>query len=125
MNTYAVIESGKVVNIIVMDDTSNISENTIHVDCNVGIGWTYVDGEFQPPEQQELTHGELVAMADQQKASLRMTADSEIIWRQDAVDAGMATTEEAASLAAWKKYRVLLMRVDVSLAPDIAWPDMP
>ena len=25
-------------------------------------------------------------------------------------------------MAEWKKYRVLLMRVDISKAPDIAWP---
>ena len=26
---------------------------------------------------------------------------------------------------AWRKYRVLLTRVDTSLAPDINWPDPP
>ncbi|MEH5802203.1 tail fiber assembly protein, partial [Escherichia coli] len=25
----------------------------------------------------------------------------------------------------WKKYRVLLNRVDTSVAPDIVWPDEP
>ncbi|EFC5427862.1 tail fiber assembly protein, partial [Escherichia coli] len=28
-------------------------------------------------------------------------------------------------LAAWKKYRVLLNRVDTSLAPEIEWPQQP
>ncbi|MEH4973303.1 tail fiber assembly protein, partial [Escherichia coli] len=28
-------------------------------------------------------------------------------------------------LEAWKKYRVLLNRVDTSVAPDIVWPDEP
>ncbi|KAE9723498.1 hypothetical protein GP711_26185 [Escherichia coli] len=28
-------------------------------------------------------------------------------------------------MAEWKKYRVLLMRVDISKAPDIAWPVQP
>ncbi|AWL54250.1 tail fiber assembly protein [Klebsiella pneumoniae] len=46
-------------------------------------------------------------------------------WRQDAVDAGIATTEEAAALSEWKKYRVLLMRIDTSKAPDIEWPTPP
>ncbi|MCW6599421.1 tail fiber assembly protein, partial [Yersinia ruckeri] len=49
----------------------------------------------------------------------------EIAWRQDAVDTGIATKEEAASLAEWKKYRILLMRVDTSTAPDIEWPLKP
>ncbi|HAL6907736.1 TPA: tail fiber assembly protein, partial [Escherichia coli] len=26
---------------------------------------------------------------------------------------------------AWKKYRVLLNRVDTSTAPDIEWPEIP
>ncbi|HDD9578086.1 tail fiber assembly protein [Escherichia coli] len=37
----------------------------------------------------------------------------------------MATEEEAAALIEWKKYRVLLMRVDTSKAPDILWPPQP
>ncbi|MXE05188.1 tail fiber assembly protein, partial [Escherichia coli] len=28
-------------------------------------------------------------------------------------------------LAAWKKYRVLLNRIDTSTAPDIVWPQQP
>lgn len=30
-----------------------------------------------------------------------------------------------ASLAAWKKYRVALNRLDLSAAPDITWPEKP
>ncbi|HAE7767435.1 TPA_asm: tail fiber assembly protein, partial [Salmonella enterica subsp. houtenae serovar 45:g,z51:-] len=41
---------------------------------------------------------------------------------QDAVDAGIATDEETAALADWKKYRVLLMRVDTA-KPE--WPTLP
>ncbi|AVE96924.1 TPA: tail fiber assembly protein [Escherichia coli] len=33
----------------------------------------------------------------------------------------IATEEEKALLAAWKTYRVLLNRVDTSVAPDIEW----
>ncbi|MBB6978676.1 tail fiber assembly protein, partial [Escherichia coli] len=29
------------------------------------------------------------------------------------------------TLTQWKKYRVLLMRVDTSTAPDIEWPTPP
>ncbi|MGS4350673.1 tail fiber assembly protein [Enterobacter roggenkampii] len=66
-----------------------------------------------------------VAQAQQVKNSLRLTADAEISWRQDAVDAGMATDEETAALTEWKKYRVLLMRIDTSKAPDIDWSTQP
>lgn len=71
-----------------------------------------------PPRTAE----ELIAMAELERSSLRATADAEIVWRQDAVDAGIATDEETAALSEWKKYRILLMRVDTS---DPQWPEMP
>lgn len=67
-------------------------------------------------------HAAGVVQATQQKNTLRAAADSEITWRQDAVDADIATEQEVSELAAWKKYRVLLMRVDTA-AP--AWPTAP
>jgi hypothetical protein len=44
---------------------------------------------------------------------------------QDAVELDMATDEEKSRYDAWRKYRVLLTRVDTSLAPDINWPEPP
>lgn len=70
-------------------------------------------------------HAADVAAAEQKKNTLRAAADAEISWLQDAVDAGIASDEETALLAEWKKYRVLLMRVDTSKAPDIEWPKPP
>ncbi|HAT2287168.1 TPA: tail fiber assembly protein [Citrobacter freundii] len=73
--------------------------------------------DISPPTQEELTaESELI------KNSLRMTADAEIAWRQDAVDAGIAMDEETVALAEWKKYRVLLMRVDTA---NPVWPTLP
>ena len=63
-----------------------------------------------------------VAAAETQKAQLRGAADSEIAWRQDAVNSGIATDEEATALAEWIKYRVLLMRVDTTKP---VWPTPP
>ena len=71
------------------------------------------------------TASELIAAASREKVSLRATADYETEWRQDAVDTGIATAGETAALAEWKRYRVLLMRVDTSKAPDIDWPTPP
>ncbi|HAW1857230.1 TPA: tail fiber assembly protein [Escherichia coli] len=70
----------------------------------------------------EAQHAADVAAAEQKKSQLRSVADAEIGWRQDAVDAGIATEEESAALLEWKKYRVLLMRVDTA-APE--WPTPP
>ncbi|EIH6329739.1 tail fiber assembly protein [Escherichia coli] len=55
-------------------------------------------------------------------SSLRAIADAEIAWRQDAVDVGIAKDEETVALAEWKKYRVLLMRVDTAKP---VWPTHP
>lgn len=67
----------------------------------------------------------LISAAEVVKSQLRTAADSEISWRQDAVDLGEATDAESSGLTAWKKYRVLLMRVDTSTAPNITWPEKP
>ncbi|OTA14479.1 tail assembly chaperone [Xenorhabdus vietnamensis] len=44
---------------------------------------------------------------------------------QDAVNLNIATDAEKSALTVWRKYRVLLSRVDCSTAPDIAWPAQP
>ena len=67
------------------------------------------------------TKKELIAIAEVKKSQLREKADSEISWRQDAVDADIATYEEATTLTQWKKYRVLLMRVDTSTATEMSF----
>jgi len=56
------------------------------------------------------------------KLRLRSVADSEIEWRQDAADTGIATEKESAELIEWKKYRVMLMRVDTATP---IWPVTP
>lgn len=70
-----------------------------------------------PPSQ-----AELIEQAEANKLQLRSIADAEIAWRQDAVDADIATTEEIAALSEWKKYRVMLMRVDTAKP---LWPIPP
>ena len=92
---------------------------------------------FAPPEGKQLsssqnmpvwidippaTREELIADAEREKLRLKAVADDEISWRQDAVDAGIATAEETAALSEWKKYRVMLMRVDTAKP---VWPTPP
>ncbi|WP_140182268.1 tail fiber assembly protein [Providencia stuartii] len=67
----------------------------------------------------------LVAEANNEKAQRLDEANSTIMYLQEAVDVGLATEEEATALQEWKKYRVLLNRVDTSTAPDIEWPQKP
>ncbi|RAU45270.1 tail fiber assembly protein [Pseudocitrobacter sp. RIT415] len=68
------------------------------------------------------TQDEIIAANEDKRSALRAIADSEIAWRQDSVDAGISTEEETAALTEWKKYRVLLMRVDTT---DPEWPSTP
>ncbi|MBC1164004.1 tail fiber assembly protein, partial [Escherichia coli] len=63
--------------------------------------------------------------AEETKNSLMQVASEHISPLQDAADLEIATEEETSLLAAWKKYRVLLNRVDTSLAPEIEWPQQP
>ena len=64
-------------------------------------------------------------MAEATKARLMQTANAALIPLQDAADLGMATGAETLALTAWKKYRVLLSRVDVSAGAAIIWPEVP
>lgn len=60
-----------------------------------------------------------------EKAQRLQRATDTINLLQDAVDLDMATDKEKMQLTEWRKYRVLLTRVDSSTAPDIEWPDKP
>lgn len=60
--------------------------------------------------------------AETTKNNLMQLANDNITPLQDAVDLDMATDEEKENLLAWKKYRVLIMRVDTS-SPE--WPTPP
>ncbi|HAG0976432.1 TPA: tail fiber assembly protein [Salmonella enterica] len=60
--------------------------------------------------------------AEETKKQLLQLATDKIAPLQDAVDLGLATDEEKNQLAEWKKYRVLVNRVDTS---SPIWPEIP
>lgn len=68
------------------------------------------------------TFAELLASAEARKSDLMQAAADTIAPLQDAVDLGMETDAEAARLLAWKTYRVMLNRVDLS---NPVWPEVP
>ncbi len=80
-----------------------------------------VDAITNPP----VSHEQLVAAAEEKKQYLITEAATTITPLQDAVDLGMATPEEEALLKEWKKYRVMLNRVDTSPRADAVWPMPP
>ncbi|MCM7766228.1 tail fiber assembly protein [Enterobacter bugandensis] len=61
------------------------------------------------------------AEAQRKKLELMTQANNFIAMLQDAVELNMATDEETANLLEWKKYRVLLSRVDVKKP---VWPPL-
>lgn len=76
-------------------------------------------------EQPLLTADELISHAEYKRSRLRTEADTIIQPLQDANDLGIATDDEASQLIAWKKYRVMLMRVNTKDPGNIKWPPLP
>lgn len=69
-------------------------------------------------------HAADVAAAETQKKQMINQVSADISILQDAVTLNMATDAEKSRLNSMQTYRVLLNRVDTSLAPDISWPVM-
>ncbi|MBT1869324.1 tail fiber assembly protein [Enterobacter mori] len=63
--------------------------------------------------------------AELKKAELLIMAGAIISPLQDAVELGIADNEESNLYDAWRKYRVLLNRVDPLLVPNLDWPEQP
>lgn len=76
-------------------------------------------------EQPLPTADELIRQAEDKRSRLRAEADMAIQPLQDGKDLGMTTDEEASQLIAWKKYRVMLMRVNTGDPENIMWPEQP
>ncbi|AKH62293.1 MULTISPECIES: tail fiber assembly protein [Photorhabdus] len=72
-----------------------------------------------------LTTEQLISIAEIQRAQFLSLANEKITPLSDAVELDIATDEEALLLKEWKKYRVMLNRVDTSKAPEIDWPISP
>ncbi|ELL0553031.1 tail fiber assembly protein [Salmonella enterica] len=86
------------------------------------------DGEYQKWDGKAWVKDEAAETAaqlreaEETKKRLLQTASEKIAPLQDAVDLEIATDDEKAQLDKWKKYRVLVNRVD-TINPD--WPDKP
>ncbi|MDC9598995.1 tail fiber assembly protein [Xenorhabdus anantnagensis] len=76
--------------------------------------------DIPPPTQEELCQH-----AEVKKIKLMEYAKDIISPLQDAVDLGINTNAEKSALIEWRKYRVILNRIDCNVAPDIEWPVQP
>lgn len=109
-----------------------IPGSVVHISDDEGkrILDSQINGRIQPGDDgfpvlvpyPELTKDERQERAEQQRQVLKSIADTEISWRQYAVERGKATEEEAAALIAWQDYRLDLLRIDTA-KPD--WPTPP
>lgn len=76
-------------------------------------------------EQPLPTADELISQAEDKRSRLRAEADAAIQPLQDANDLGIGTDDELSQLVAWKKYRVMLMRINTKDVENIIWPEQP
>ncbi|MGU5731490.1 tail fiber assembly protein [Aeromonas jandaei] len=65
-----------------------------------------------------------IAIATETRNSLLAIANQKIAVLADAVELGMATDEEQEAYTAWRRYRVELTRLDLTVSP-IKWPEQP
>ena len=66
-----------------------------------------------------------INQASTKKNQLLAEATTQISYLQDAVDSQIASEQEAQLLVEWKKYRVLVNRINIEQAPNIEWPENP
>ncbi|MFT4118678.1 tail fiber assembly protein [Bradyrhizobium sp.] len=143
MKTYARIENGIVAEIILPAEDESGAEIDISVRYtpefvaelvevteatgSAAQGQVYADGKFADPVIEPPSNEELSAAALAHRDSLLRIAALRIAPLQDADDLGISTTEEQASLTAWKKYRVALNRIEqqAGYPASITWPDEP
>jgi hypothetical protein len=71
------------------------------------------------------TADKLISQAEDKRSRLRAEADTIIQPLQDASDLEIASEDESRQLIAWKRYRVMLMRVSTQNVEKIIWPDQP
>ncbi|WP_312630942.1 tail fiber assembly protein [Pantoea piersonii] len=137
MGNWALIKDGVVINTILWDGQElspmAIDEGVLAIELKedqaVSTGYSYGEGSFTPPQptEEELQAQKQLMILNNtgKKESLMELAGNKIGVLQDAVDLEMATDEESAELPLWKKFRVLVSRIDANVSTEITWPDLP
>lgn len=131
MANYAIVENGVVVNIVIWDGVAEWSPNTgqtaveIKDGDEVGIGYSFIDGEFVAPVLPVPTHEELVTEAERKKSQILLTINEITQTWQTQLALGIITDEDKATLTLWMKYAQEVQAIDTSAAPDITWPTAP
>lgn len=139
IKTYALVKDGIVINTILWDNedqsdfdygkSSGVEAVEVAEGTAVDIGYLYSKGKLSAPPLTDEQKAEIESRQIASNLSLKEFLLSEATQRrdilQDAVDLDEATDEETTALPFWKKYRVLLSRVDANTADTITWPSKP
>lgn len=145
---YALVQDGKVVNVVLWDGTPYTpavppDENgeggspatgwappdgttaiSLPENSEAGIGWSYDGSQFIAPPVPQPSPAEIVSTNTSMRDALLSGAALSIAPLQDAVDLDEATDAETALLKLWKQYRVAVNRVDLT-QPTPVWPTAP
>lgn len=129
MKTYARIENQCVAEIVALNVKPEklYHPSLVWVDITAlpeqpDVNYRYSDCVFSAPATEAKN---VVLIASSRLAAEMDEANRTIAPLQDAVDISIATDEEVARLAEWKRYRVELSRIDTSKAQDVLWPARP
>lgn len=137
MKTFALIKDETVVNIILWAGPEmtpvDFGEGVTFTEINDKdgrmpmIGCIFKDGGFISPEKDDVCRAYIdkVDADTKQKNLLLNEATQKITMLQDAIDLGVATSEESDLLIKMKKYRLMLNSTNVEVDGDINWPVMP
>ncbi|MDE9552544.1 tail fiber assembly protein [Xenorhabdus bovienii] len=110
------------------DDGMEVTEDVYHEFNRQLEGKHRVAGDDGFPKWVDIpppTIEKLQRQAKIQKYQLMNKAKENIELLQDAIDLGMATEIDKLRFNEWRKYRVMLNRVDALLPNNIQWPRVP
>lgn len=134
MKTFARIENSAVAELLTVPDDFDMaavfSADLVWVDVTdqspqPDQRWSYSDGVFtEPPQQESLSPSDILSANRSTQSSYLATATAAIAPLQDAVDLDVASATETALLKQWKQYRVAVNRIDLTLESP-PWPAAP
>ncbi|MGQ4693133.1 tail fiber assembly protein [Enterobacter asburiae] len=101
---------------------SEVDQTDVPEELNIHGEWVWNGTKIIP---RQLTQERLIQQAETRRGELLAEASDVIAPLQDVSDLGIAADEETAMLLLWKRYRVMLNRLDLSMSPEIEWPERP
>ncbi|WP_194761239.1 tail fiber assembly protein [Pantoea ananatis] len=135
MPSYALVKDDVVINIVQWDGEppldfgEGVKPYLLPEGYSTQIGWHYEDDKFSSPpltddQLEEIKKSKIQNNLSEKDALIR-SATVQINILQDAVDLDMATDDEKSILPLWKKYRIIINRIDANTDTLIQWPDQP